>query len=251
MKFIKRIIVALVVMLAFTSASFVKANSVDNSSKNAIKMSIQSGKIILLAPEKAKVSEGENLDVAPPSNSSTETDEEDEELDVIIPDPVDSDGEEDDEDLDVIIPDPVDDEGKDEEDTDEKRVFENDFSTNCADFSPAVRIAGIILLVAKVAIPLIIIVMATVNMFNTITNAGPDELKKVARSTALSVLSAVLILLAPTIVDVIFKTTLNIANQETENSDIDACRVCLFHPTSTDCSELVELAKKNSYGTKN
>lgn len=130
----------------------------------------------------------------------------------------------------------------------ETTSYENDFSSNCIDFSPAMRVIGILVLILKIAIPLIIIVVATVNMFNTITSGKSDDFNNIVKKTAFSIVGGILIFLSPTIVDLVMNAVTRIANKPSTYTDIEMCLTCINHPTSDECSEYIELSKQGSYG---
>lgn len=130
-----------------------------------------------------------------------------------------------------------------------KRTSYNDnFLENCIDFSPAIKIVGIILLIAKIVIPLVIIVLTSLNLISTVTSGNPEELNKTIKKAAISVLAAIIVFFVPTIVDVMFGVVLDASSSEKENSDIEACRQCLFHPLADDCKKYKLLSEERAYG---
>lgn len=126
--------------------------------------------------------------------------------------------------------------------------YRDDFSTNCIDFSPAMKIVGVILLITKIVLPLIIIVIAIINMMGVITSGKLEEFNKTIKKTAISVGAAVLIFFAPSIIDALTNLVTNIVNQPNEYNDIKNCQECLFHPLSENCSKFVEASKEKKFG---
>ncbi len=126
--------------------------------------------------------------------------------------------------------------------------YENDFSSNCIDFSPAMRVIGVIILILKISIPIIIIVMSSINIYTTITSDKPNDYSSVAKKAGMSILGGVLIFLSSNIIDVVFLTVTNIIGVEKENLDINYCRECIFHPLSEECERNIELSDNRKYG---
>ncbi len=115
--------------------------------------------------------------------------------------------------------------------TDEKL---DDFSHNCSDLAKTLRLAGYLVLLAKILIPLIIIVKSSLNLISVITSGSPDEFKKKLISLAYSLAAAILIFFVPTIVDVIFGFINSYNTGYTDDAKI--CSACVFDPMGTLCT---------------
>ncbi len=114
----------------------------------------------------------------------------------------------------------------------------DDFSHNCADLAKTLRLAGYIVLLAKILIPLIIIVKSSINLITVITSGSPDEFKKKLISLAYSLAAAVIIFFVPTIVDVIFGFINSYNTGYTEDAKI--CSACVFDPLGDLCTTHAE-----------
>jgi hypothetical protein len=111
----------------------------------------------------------------------------------------------------------------------------DDLSTNCEDFAKTIRTGGVLLVIAKVMIPLIIIVKATLNLVSVVTKGDPGELKKQAQKVGTAIIAGIVIFFIPTIINTIFGFVDRYNNGKTADSEI--CRVCIFEPFSDDCTK--------------
>lgn len=90
------------------------------------------------------------------------------------------------------------------------------------------KFIGKIVLIVKIAIPIIIIIFGVVDFFRAITGAKDDEIKKSARSLLFRVLAGVIIFLIPTIISVVFSLIDSWANIK---GDFNACQKCILRVT--------------------
>lgn len=114
----------------------------------------------------------------------------------------------------------------------------DDMSSNCADFAPTIRIGGYLVLVVKIALPLIIIFKTTLNMLSLVTKGDSGELKKNFKKVMLSLIASAVIFFIPTILNVIFGFVSNYNSNITEDSKI--CSACIFEPFSDTCKNNAE-----------
>lgn len=97
------------------------------------------------------------------------------------------------------------------------------FDKNCTDLAPALRIGHLVIKFARLIIPIIIIVLGTVNLFSAVLSGGPGELAKRLITLAIQVVIAALIFFTPSIVNSIVGVM-----TKDKNSDMEICRTCLF-----------------------
>ena len=112
----------------------------------------------------------------------------------------------------------------------------DEFDTNCKDMVPTLKIAGKILLIAKIVLPLIIIVKASFDMLSTVTKGDSGEIKKKATKTGISIIGAIMIFFIPTLMNVIFDIVGNASGKDTGSSDSEICKACIFEPYSNKCN---------------
>ena len=116
--------------------------------------------------------------------------------------------------------------------------YEDMFDNNCRDFAPALRIGGRIIFIAKIILPLIIIVKSSLSLIHVVTKGDSGELKKQATKTGISLAAAVMVFLVPTFLNAIFSLVDNA--QEANNGDAAICRACVFDPGSNTCTDAID-----------
>lgn len=112
------------------------------------------------------------------------------------------------------------------------------FDSNCKDFANVIRIGGYLLFLAKVLIPLVIIVKASLSFVSVVTSGKPDDLKKKAQKVVTSLIAAIAIFFLPTIVYTVFGFIDSFDKNMTEDSQV--CRACIFEPFNTKCSQYAD-----------
>lgn len=112
----------------------------------------------------------------------------------------------------------------------------DDFTTNCADFAPTIRFGGYILFIAKILLPIIILVKSSLNIISIVTKGTPDELSKQAKKFGVSCLASIIIFFTPTLVNTIF----SIVSGFNMTDDSKICSSCIFDPFSETCTVAVE-----------
>ena len=117
----------------------------------------------------------------------------------------------------------------------------DDFSNLCADFSPALRIGGLIIYAVKILLPVIIIFKATFSLFSTVTKGDAGEFKKKTKKLGFSLLSGVLIFFVPTFVYAVFGFIESF--DKNMSKDAKVCAACVFDPFDEICTDSVESVK--------
>ncbi len=100
-------------------------------------------------------------------------------------------------------------------------------STTVNDERKVLYIAGIVLLVIRIAVPILLIVISSFDLIKAMTQNNDTEIKKVINSIIPKVISAIIIFLLPTILSLILK----LVNQE---GVLNGNANCLFRPSSCD-----------------
>ncbi len=93
------------------------------------------------------------------------------------------------------------------------------------------QIGGYLLLVAKILIPILLIIFGCVDMFKAVVGDS-EALKKQIPMFIKQCIAAVVVFLIPTIVE--FAFTL-IPDGDKSLEKYEACKVCLFEPGSSSC----------------
>ena len=105
-------------------------------------------------------------------------------------------------------------------------------------------LVGYLLVIVKIAVPLILIVIGTIDLMQAVTGKDDKSLTKSLKTLLLRVLLGVLIFFIPTIVNVVFDLIYETSGS-TENTQ---CINCLLEPS--ECAENIkEASKKNTENT--
>ncbi len=99
-------------------------------------------------------------------------------------------------------------------------------SGDCAKLKAPLKFLGNIVLIAKIGIPIILIIYGAVDFFRVIIGSKDDEIKKAARTFLFRLISGVVIFLIPTVVSVIFSLISDFANMK---GDFNACQKCILN----------------------
>lgn len=89
--------------------------------------------------------------------------------------------------------------------------------------------AGYIIMVVKLFIPLIIIGQGTFIFYNGVKSGKEEEVQKCAQTLGKRILTGIIIMLLPTILDIALSTVNEWTNYE---SEYEMCTECLFHPNN-------------------
>lgn len=103
--------------------------------------------------------------------------------------------------------------------------------TPCAMNAKMLRSFGILILVAKVAVPLIIIVSAVIHFGSVVMSGKEEDMQKAIKKTGLSIAAGIIVFVLPSLVNVIFLATTNF----NPSDDSKICSSCLLHPGSDLC----------------
>lgn len=89
------------------------------------------------------------------------------------------------------------------------------------------KIVGMILLLAKMIVPMIIIVMGSIDLFKAVTS-NENTITKQAKALLIRVLIGISIFFLPTIINTILDMT------DLVPTDYEACETCILDPTECE-----------------
>ena len=106
-----------------------------------------------------------------------------------------------------------------------------DDSQTCGRLKEPLMFIGNIVLVVKIAIPIIIVALGMMDFFKAITGAKDEEIKKSAKSFALRVAAGVIVFFIPTVISVVFSLISSWADLKGE---FNACQKCILDVRSCE-----------------
>lgn len=86
----------------------------------------------------------------------------------------------------------------------------------------ALKFIGVLLLIAKILVPIILIVFGVMDYAKAMTATDADAISKATKSLIFRFLAGVIIFILPTIVDFVFSTVVK------NNAKYNQCRACIF-----------------------
>ena len=96
----------------------------------------------------------------------------------------------------------------------------------------ALRVVGYVLFIAKIAIPLIIIVVATFDLFKSVIDKDEKSLGKQAKIVLMRIVAGVFVFFLPSLVYALFNLSEDL--KIVEDAKYQGCVTCLLKPT--DCN---------------
>lgn len=96
----------------------------------------------------------------------------------------------------------------------------------------AFRFVGYLLFIAKIVIPIILIILGTIDFGKAITESKPDAVQKTAKTFAYRVAAGVIIFFLPTVINFIFSLL------PRATVDFQNCSTCLFDPNDCNIPEV-------------
>lgn len=103
----------------------------------------------------------------------------------------------------------------------------------CASTANIWQIVGYVLLVFKIAIPVLLILFGIIDLGKAVIASKEDEIKKATGSLVRRAIAAVVIFLLPTIITFIMGIISDFS--ETAKEDFDVCRTCISNPNDNSC----------------
>ncbi len=110
------------------------------------------------------------------------------------------------------------------------------------------QIVGYVLLVFKVAIPILLIIFGIIDLGKAVIASKEDEIKKATSSLIRRAIAAVVIFLLPTIVTFVMGIVSDF-NEEAVQDDFKVCRTCISNPGDSECDNLADTAWKGGTGS--
>lgn len=100
----------------------------------------------------------------------------------------------------------------------------------CKGLGPIFGLIGWIVLIIKIAVPIILIVIGMLNMAQAIIAKNDDKIEEAQKALIKKVIAAVIVFLVVTIVTVLFSTIMQQTDWENKT-----CVECIDHPTNDIC----------------
>ena len=97
----------------------------------------------------------------------------------------------------------------------------------CDELSPVLRILGIVILIIKIAAPVILIVVGMIDLAKAVTVNKEDEVKKAQNLLIKKAIAGVLVFLVITIVGLLMSIV--------GGNDYKECSTCINNPFSDEC----------------
>lgn len=104
-----------------------------------------------------------------------------------------------------------------------------DISSFCSQMKDVVQLVGYILLIFKIAIPLLIIGFGVFDFGKAVVAEKEDEIKKQTKRLIYRVVAGLVIFLIPNIILWIFTTFVDDYSRDSQN--FKTCETCFLHPT--------------------
>ena len=106
---------------------------------------------------------------------------------------------------------------------------------NDKNIQTALRFAGYLLFIAKIAIPLIIIVMATFDLFKSVIDKDEKSLGKQVKIIIMRIVAGIFVFFLPTIVYALFNLSADL--KIVEDAKYQGCVTCLLKPTECNITK--------------
>lgn len=99
----------------------------------------------------------------------------------------------------------------------------------------ALRFAGYLLFIAKIAIPLIIIVVATLDLFKSVIDKDEKSFSKQIKIVLMRIVAGIFVFFLPTIVYALFNISAEL--KIVEDAKYQGCVTCLLKPTECNITK--------------
>ncbi len=111
----------------------------------------------------------------------------------------------------------------------------------CTETIETWRILGFFIFVLKILVPIIIVIMATKDLFNILLKGDYDSFKGTASKIFRRIVAGIIVFMVPSILFAIINLFVN--NDFEELYDFAGCTSCLFSPRSDECENHVMIHK--------
>lgn len=109
----------------------------------------------------------------------------------------------------------------------------NDINGFCYSTANVWQIVGYVLLVFKIAIPVLLIVFGMIDLGKAVIASKDDEIKKATGTLVKRAVAAVVIFLLPTIIGFLMGLVTDFTNNA--KKDFDVCKNCIVSPNGEVC----------------
>lgn len=107
--------------------------------------------------------------------------------------------------------------------------------TFCSDASSILGFIGTVFFVFKIAIPVLLIVLGSIDLGKAVVAQSEDEIKKATQLLIKRAVYGVVIFFIPTIVGLVFGLVGTFKAEYQDQYEI--CRECIVHPFSGNCEQ--------------
>lgn len=115
---------------------------------------------------------------------------------------------------------------------------DDDFAGNCEDLAPTLAIGGKLIFVAKILLPLIIIVKSTMDLSKVVISGSNSEIPKQAKKIGISLVAGILIFYIPILINSLFNLINGFEDKRTEDSKI--CSECILNVYGDYCKNYLK-----------
>ena len=103
-----------------------------------------------------------------------------------------------------------------------------DFETFCADSTTIWAVVGWVLTIFKIVIPILLIVLGSIDFGKAVVASKDDEIKKASKQLGIRAAAALIIFILPSIIVMLMNWIMDISDTE---MDYQTCTECVIHPT--------------------
>ena len=107
----------------------------------------------------------------------------------------------------------------------------------CSKSSSVLLILGKVLFIAKIVIPIIIIILGTIDVSKAVISGDEKDIKQSAGVLVRRILIGIAIFLLPSLVRVVFYGIYDLRNEKAAESEASICIDCLTNPKDCKKSE--------------
>ena len=114
----------------------------------------------------------------------------------------------------------------------------------CTNLSPLLQIIGYFILIYKIFLPLILIIIISIDLTKVIVSNKPDDIKKCLKNFVIKLALSILIFFVPMICMLIMSFVGQFEYIKNNSGlDYNVCYDCMFNPTNERCNNAVENAE--------
>lgn len=110
------------------------------------------------------------------------------------------------------------------------------FDTFCKDSALVWQVVGYVLMVFKIVIPLLIIILGSIDLGKAVMSGKQDDIKNNAKSLGFRAAAAVLIFILPSLVGMVFNWIMDFSGTDL---DYENCSRCVVSPGKCDTAGAV------------